>query len=88
MPPSYKQILEDAPKDQKASKWNWLLLWIVWNPLSTLYTIWEGDGYLVLEVNERLSIFLYVAITSKHMPNVKVMAKAEAEAILRVSSSS
>ena len=37
----------------------------------------EGDGYLALEVYERLSA-LYIAITSKHMPNVKAMAKAEA----------
>ena len=37
----------------------------------------EGDGFLALEVYERLSA-LYIAITSKHMPNVKAMAKAEA----------
>ena len=37
----------------------------------------EGDGFLALEVYERLSA-LYIAITSKHMPNVKAIAKAEA----------
>ena len=36
----------------------------------------EGDGFLALEVYEQLSA-LYIAITSKHMPNVKATAKAE-----------
>ena len=37
----------------------------------------EGDGFLALKVHEQLNA-LYIAITSKHMPNVKAMAKAEA----------
>ena len=40
-----------------------------------LRTIW--NGFLALEVYKQLNA-LYIAITSKHMPNVKAMAKAEA----------
>lgn len=37
----------------------------------------EGDGFLALETYECINA-LYIAITTKHMPNVKAMAKHEA----------
>ena len=37
----------------------------------------EGDGFLALEVYERLSA-LYISVRSKHNPNVTAVAKKEA----------
>ena len=37
--------------------------------IKAMYNL-EGDGFLALEVYEQVNA-LYIAITSKHMPNVK-----------------
>ena len=71
-----RAILEDAPKTRKLKMELAVTVDCMEPVVKATYNL-EGDGYLALEVYERLSA-LYIAITSKHMPNVKAMAKAEA----------
>ena len=46
----------------------------------------EGDGFLALEVYERLTA-LYISVRSKHIPNVTAVAKKKQVVILLVRSS-
>ena len=71
-----RAILEDAPKTRKLKMELAVTVDCMEPFVKATYNL-EGDGFLALEVYERLSA-LYIAITSKHMPNVKAMAKAEA----------
>ena len=71
-----RAILEDAPMTRKLKMELAVTVDCMEPFVKATYNL-EGDGYLALEVYERLST-LYIAITSKHMPNVKVMDKAEA----------
>ncbi len=71
-----RAILEDVPKCRKLKMELAVTVDCMEPFVKATYNL-EGDGFLALEVYEQLTA-LYIAITSKHMPNVKAMAKAEA----------
>ena len=71
-----RAILEDALKTRKLKMELAVTVDCMELFVKATYNL-EGDGFLALEVYERLSA-LYIAITSKHIPNVKATAKAEA----------